>query len=154
MWTGDQQQRLLLEHRILQQEGFSQFSVYRHEATDSYSASGTTSSNSGRRYTLYIPIPAGFPFQRPPMYLTDPLPLYAADGRRVSSFEVSHEMHTLTPLANGAVQLCHWRDNRWHSNILLQKVFLKGIIWIEAYEQHLATGLPLANFVRTMAETI
>jgi hypothetical protein len=31
-------------------------------------------------------------------------------------------------------------------------VFLKGMIWIEAYEQHLATGRPLAEFVLTMAE--
>jgi hypothetical protein len=154
MWTTEQRQRLLLEHRILQQEGFSQFSVYINEAADTYSASGTTSSNSGRSYRLYIPIPTGFPVQRPPMYLTEPCPVYAADGRRVSSLGVSHEMHTLTPASNGTVQICHWRDNRWHSNILLQKVFLKGIIWIEAYEQHLATGRPLSEFVRTMAETI
>jgi len=50
-------------------------------------------------------------------------------------------------------QICHWRDARWHSGIVLQKVFLKGLLWIEAYEQHLATGLSLADFVRTMAET-
>jgi hypothetical protein len=61
-------------------------------------------------------------------------------------------MHTLAPSGNGMVQICHWRDARWHSNILLFKVFLKGLIWIEAYEQHLATGRPLADFVRTMAE--
>jgi hypothetical protein len=154
MWTVQQRERLILEHRILQQEGFSQFSVYRHDATDTYSASGTTSSNSGRRYSLYIPIPSGFPVQRPSMYLTEPFPLYMADGTRVSSLGVSHQMHTLAPPSNGTVQICHWRDNRWHSNILLQKVFLKGLIWIEAYEQHLATGRPLADFVRTMAETL
>ena len=62
-------------------------------------------------------------------------------------------MHTLTPSTNGMVQICHWRDNRWHSGIVLQKVFLKGLIWIEAYEQHIATGRDLADFVRTMAET-
>jgi hypothetical protein len=50
------------------------------------------------------------------------------------------------------VQICHWRDGRWHSGILLLKVFLKGLLWIEAYEQHLATGRNLSEFVGTMAE--
>jgi hypothetical protein len=84
------------------------------------------------------------------MYLTEPFPLLMADGRMVSSLGVSHSMHTLTPSPNGFVQICHWRDERWHSGILLQKVFLKGLLWIEAYEQHLATGRPLADFVLTM----
>jgi hypothetical protein len=51
------------------------------------------------------------------------------------------------------VQICHWRDARWHSGILLYKVFLKGLLWIEAYEQHLATGRNLSEFVGTMTET-
>jgi hypothetical protein len=152
MWSTEQRQRLALEHQILQQEGFTQFTVYHFASTDTYEASGTTSSNSGRRYSLSVPIPTGFPYERPPMYLTEPFPLYMADGNRVSSLGVSHQMHTLTPSQSGFVQLCHWRDARWHSNILLQKVFLKGLIWIEAYEQHLATGRSLADFVSTMAE--
>jgi hypothetical protein len=88
------------------------------------------------------------------MYITDPLPLLMADGTPVSRLGVSHQMHTLEPSSNGMVQICHWRDARWHSSILLQKVFLKGLIWIEAYEQHIATGRPLAEFIRTMAETL
>jgi hypothetical protein len=152
MWTADQRQRIGLEHAILHQEGFTQFSVYHDKTADTYSASGMTSSNSGRQYGLFISIPSGFPYQRPPMYITEPFPLLMADGSLISALGVSHQMHTLTPSSNGMVQICHWRDARWHSNILLQKVFLKGLIWIEAYEQHLATRRPLAEFVRTMAE--
>jgi hypothetical protein len=141
-----------MEHHILQREGFSQFSVYHNTAYDTYYASGVATSNSGRRYSLYSPIPSGFPTQRPPLYVTDPHPLLTADGTSISRLGVSHAMHTLTPHENGWVQICHWRDSRWHSGILLQKVFLKAHIWIEAYEQHLATGRTLADFVRTMAE--
>lgn len=65
-----------------------------------------------------------------------------------------HKRDTLTPHAAGWPQICHWRDERWHSNILLQKIFLKAHIWLEAYEQHLATGRSLADFVPTMAETV
>jgi hypothetical protein len=152
MWTDDQRRRLLLEHKVLQQEGYTQFAVYWYRLTDAYEASGVTSSSSGRQYGLAIPIPSGFPQQRPPMYLTAPFPLYMADGNPVSSLGVSHSMHTLTPSPSGQVQICHWRDDRWYSGILLHKVFLKGLLWIEAYEQHLATGRPIAEFVLTMKE--
>ena len=150
MWTTDQRNRLAIEHQILQREGFSQFSVYHDRTCDAYYASGVATSSSGRRYSLHSPIPVGFPTQRPPLYVTDPHPLLMADGTPISRLGVSHSMHTLTPRDNGTVQICHWRDSRWHSAIVLQKVFLKALIWIEAYEQHLATGRPLADFVRTM----
>jgi hypothetical protein len=153
MWTIEQRRRIALEHEILQREGFTQFSVYHQPSDDSYYASGYANSNAGYQYGLWIPIPAGYPQQRPPMYITEPHPLLMRDQTQVSTLGVSHKMHTLTPLANGIVQICHWRDNRWHSGIVLQKVFLKGLIWIEAYEQHIATGRDLADFVRTMAET-
>lgn len=153
MWTAEQRQRLALEDQILQREGFTQFRVYQRQSDDSYYASGYATSNAGYRYRLWIPIPAGYPQQRPPMYVAEPHPLLMRDQKSLSSLGVSHKMHTLAPSDNGMVQICHWRDNRWHSGILLQKVFLKGLIWIEAYEQHIATGCDLADFVRTMAET-
>jgi hypothetical protein len=152
MWTADQRQRLVLEHEILQREGFDQFSVYINKPTDTYYAAGTATSNAGRKYYLYIPIPSGYPWACPPMYLTDPYPLLMADSRPITALGVSHQMHTLQPSSNGWVQICHWRSARWHSGIVLQKVFLKGLLWIEAYEQHLATGRALAEFVPTMAE--
>jgi hypothetical protein len=154
MWSYDQRQRLYLENEVLHQEGFTQFTVYQYQASDTYEASGTTSSSSGKLYTLAIPIPSGFPQERPPMYLTYPFPLYTAAGNLVSSLGTSHDMHTLRPSSSGQVQICHWRDDRWHSAIMLHKVFLKGLLWIEAYEQHLATGRPLAEFVSTMKERI
>ena len=147
---SDQYQRLVLENRILHQEGFTQFSIYRDDTTGKYYVAGYTNSNSGRSYRLYISIPAGYPQQRPAMYITDPCPLRMRDGSLITALGVSHNMHTLAPSENGMVQICHWREDRWHSNILLHKVILKGLIWIEAYEQHLATGQPLADFVRTM----
>jgi hypothetical protein len=152
MWSDDQRRRLVLENEVLQREGFPQFSVYWYRSTDTYEASGVASSSSGRQYTLAIPIPNGFPQTRPPMYLTQPFPLYTAAGNLVSSLGISHDMHTLTPSSSGQVQICHWRDDRWYSGIMLHKVFLKGLLWIEAYEQHLATGRPLAEFVLTMKE--
>lgn len=59
MWTSTQITRMGLEHQLLQVHGFTQFSVYHHATTNTYSASGTTSSNAGYKYSLCIPIPAG-----------------------------------------------------------------------------------------------
>jgi hypothetical protein len=153
MWTSSQFARLALEHQLLQNYGFTQFSVYHHAATNTYSAGGTMSSNAGYPYHLFITIPAGFPTQRPPMYITEPCPLLMADRVPVNTLGISHRMHTLAPHDCGWVQICHWRDSRWHAGIYLHQVLLKGLIWIEAYEQHIATGRDLAEFVRTMAET-
>lgn len=152
MWTFEQRKRLELEHAILQSEGLTQFSVYLDRSADTYTASGRTFSNSGRQYQLWISIPSGYPISRPPMYLINPLPVLMADGTRLSSLGLSHNMHTLAPLNNGMIQICHWREDRWHADILLYRVFIKGLIWIEAYEQHLLTGRPIAEFVHTMPE--
>jgi len=56
--------------------------------------------------------------------------------KTVNSIGVSHAMHTLGNGPNGKWQICHWRDDRWHSGITLNKVMLKAILWLEAYEQH------------------
>jgi len=45
MWTLDQRQRMVVEHQVLQREGFDQFSVYHNRSTDSYYASGTATAN-------------------------------------------------------------------------------------------------------------
>jgi hypothetical protein len=152
MWILEQRQRFYLEHHDLQNEGFAQFGVYYDASSDAYWATGIASASSGREYRLHLPMPAGYPNARPPMYVTEPSPLKVYDGRLLSSLGTSHQMHTLEPHSKGWPQICHWRDSRWHARILLQKVFLKGLIWIEAYEQHLTTGRPIADFVATMAE--
>ncbi|UGX99545.1 hypothetical protein G6321_00054875 (plasmid) [Bradyrhizobium barranii subsp. barranii] len=151
-WTLAQRQRVALEHQILQNEGFTQFGVYHHASDDTYSAGGTATTSSGRNYRLYCPIPAGYPTERPSLYITDPQPLLNYHGAAISGLGVSHAMHTLEPHAVGWVQICHWRSARWHAGIVLQKVFLKALLWFEAYEQHLATGRDLADFFRTMQE--
>lgn len=151
-WTMQQRQRLALEHQVLINEGFSQFGVYHYAQYDTYNAAGTATTNSGRNYHLFCTIPSGYPTQRPPLYITEPNPLLDYHRLPISRLNVSHAMHTMEPHAAGWVQICHWRADRWHAGIVLQKVFLKGLLWLEAYEQHLATGRDLAEFVRTMQE--
>lgn len=152
MWTMAQRERLLLEHRLLHHLGLAQFSLYHDRLGDRYEVLGTTVSNAGNPYELWMPIPRGYPDVRPPLYVLRPNPLRAASGGTVNALGLSHLMHTLTPGPGNEVQICHWRDTRWHAGITLHKVLLKGLLWLEAYEQHLATGKPINSFVTTMKE--
>ena len=47
MWTTEQHQRLALEHRLLQQEGFGQFSIYWDQNDATYHGEGVATTNSG-----------------------------------------------------------------------------------------------------------
>lgn len=152
MWTAAQRDRLALEHRILQQVGLTQFSVYHDTFRDGYYVLGTATTSAGNAYELWIPIPAGYPDRRPPLYVSRPRVLRSATGGTVNALGLSHQMHTLGSGPDGIVEICHWRDSRWHAAITIDKVLLKGLLWLEAYEQHLATGRSIDSFVRTMGE--
>lgn len=144
-------ERIILENQVLQRDGFSQFQVYRKQYGETFYLWGVHNTNSGKAYTIWSPIPAGYSFQRPPVYVREPNPLPAYRyGETINSYGVSHKMHTLSIGPNGEVQICHWRDEKWHSGITLNKVMLKVVLWLEAYEQHLSSGEPIDNFVRTM----
>jgi hypothetical protein len=143
---------MALEHQVLQRAGLSQFSVYHERDYDRYYAFGTTRTNAGAPYDLWLPLPSGYPDQRPPLYVAKPNPLPNAMNGTINAAGLSHNMHTLEPGPQGVVQICHWRSDRWHAGITLDKVFLKGLLWLEAYEQHLLTGAPINSFVRTMRE--
>jgi hypothetical protein len=145
-------ERLRYENQVLVNSGLAQFQIHRYKEVDAYYLWGEQVSNSGARYSIYSPIPNGFPDARPPVYIYKPNPLPAfLPGTTINSYGRSHSMHTLEKGSNGEVQICHWRDDRWHSGITFNKVMIKVLIWLEAYEQHRSSGEPIDNFVRTMA---
>jgi hypothetical protein len=144
-------ERLVLENQILQNDGLSQFQVYKSNNGYSFFLWGIHKTSSANPYELWSPIPNGYPSCRPPVYILKPNPLYGYSYlKTINSYGVSHNMHTLSNGPNGEVQICHWRDERWHSGITLNKVMIKVLLWLEAYEQHLSSGDPITNFVRTM----
>ena len=147
------EERISIENSILNIDGFSQFQIYRYTDGNSYFLWGDHKTNSGKTYTLWSPLPSNYPNARPPIYVYKPNPLIGYDWTKtINSYGISHCMHTLNNGPNGEVQICHWRDALWHSAITLNKVMLKVVIWLEAYEQHLSSGKSIAEFVRTMQE--
>jgi len=144
-------ERLTLENQILRRDGMEQFQVYRSPSGDYY-AWGEHRTNAGNPYTLWAPLPTGFPQERPPLYIYAPNPLRGyAYYKTINSYGLSHAMHTLSNGPNNEVQICHWRSERWHSGITLNKVMLKAMVWLEAYEQHLTSGKDIDEFVKTMS---
>jgi len=146
------EERLVLENQILQKDGLSQFQVYRSQYGESFFLSGIHRTSGGNSYTIWSPIPVLYPSRRPPVYVLEPNPLWGfRNEKKINSYgTVSHYMHTLENGQNGEVQICHWRDDRWHSGITLNKVMIKVVLWLEAYEQHLSSGDPISAFLGTM----
>ncbi len=147
------EERIRLENAILVQDGFAQFRVYWYQQTGAYFLFGEHKTNSQRLYKLYSQIPSAYPYEHPKIYVSDPNPLWGyMNSRTINSYGVSHQMHTMGNGPNNEVQICHWRSDRWHSGITLNRVVIKVILWLEAYEQHLSTGQPISDFVRSMAQ--
>ena len=144
-------ERLTYENQVLQHDGMPQFRIYKDQASGYY-LSGDHRTSANHLYTLWSPIPSGFPNSRPHLYILTPNPLLGFGGTKtINSYGLSHRMHTLSSGSNGEVQICHWRDERWHSGITFNKVMIKAMLWLEAYEQHLWTGRDINEFVRTMS---
>ena len=144
-WTPQQQKRLGLEKNVL--ERYFRGKVRWIEQTSCGRAkvevAMTTSGN--RNYTLRIPIPSDFPNSCPAMLVTKPSsPLRNIDGGVLGYSD--HSWGT----KDGSTQICHFRTDLWTAQNTLYQVFMKGLIWLEAYDAHLATGKRISNFLREM----
>jgi len=145
------QERLVIENQILKKDGLSQFQVYYYSQGDFYYLQGDHRTNIGNIYTILGKFPCSYPNGYPRIYVHRPNPLWGYGRiRTINSYGVSHDMHTFSNGPEGKVQICHWRDEKWHSGITLNKVMLKVVLWLEAYEQHLSTGKPIREFVGTI----
>jgi hypothetical protein len=58
-------------------------------------------------------------------------------------------MHTIGRVGE-CTKICHYRPSLWTPENTLYLVAMKGRIWLEGYEAHLRTGLPLDKFLRHM----
>lgn len=122
----DLRQRLILEQQILQRDGLTQFGIYFDAARSQYYVWGECHTNVGKAYALWSPIPVRYPYDCPPLYVLRPNPLWGYESGSINSYGLSHQMHTLSNGPNGEVQICHWRSDRWHSGVTLNKVLIKG----------------------------
>lgn len=105
-----------------------------------------TSSND-KQYTLRVYLPSDFPNSCPKMVVKKSSKLRAYNGWLLEEYPGdNHIGYTI----DGYTGICHFRPNLWRDDNTLYQVFMKGLIWIEAYEAHLRTGLPLSQYLGEM----
>jgi len=105
-----------------------------------------TCSND-KQYTLRVYLPADFPNSVPEMIVKTPSMsrLMRRDGNELGG-TVDHTYG----IKDGCTQICHFIPQLWRSDNTLYQVFMKGLIWLEAYEAHLRTGSTLSRYLTEM----
>lgn len=144
------QRRLVVEDQILRSY-FPNFRVQFPAVGVSGGAYGYFLSNSGKKYTLWIPL-ENFPQAPPSCYVLEPT-LLTYWGTLFTDYQVSARMHTLSPARIGdklCVKICHYHDVVWTPEVTLYKVVMKARIWIEAYEKHVANGVEIDTLLGHM----
>jgi hypothetical protein len=104
-------------------------------------------TNSGRTYRLKIVL-GDFPYEKPDVFIIYPTDLKDYDGRLLTDYGTSISMHLLNPDEHGNIQICHYSNDDWHSNVTIYKVALKCLVWLNALDGHLRTGQPMDYFLK------
>lgn len=104
-----------------------------------------TPSKGFQSHLIQIDLPTGFPDQSPNLYVLSPLILWKHGGGTINSIGSSSNFHTLSNGPGGCVQICH--DANWDASKTCFGVLCKGILWIEAYAEHVMTGETIFNIL-------
>lgn len=128
-------QRWAAENQVLAQNA-SNFGA--HESGGTTRVEGWHGTGSGNRYKLQIPDLSVFPVNAPALCIVSPCTLPKYGGGTVNNVGSSHRFHTHSNSPDGCVQICHYRS--WDATKTVWSVLFTGILWLTAYEVHLATG--------------
>ena len=137
-WSKVQRSRILEERDILNAY-FPSRVTWRDGATN---VEIRMTTNSDNEYCLRVYLPDDFPNSVPDMVITEsPQPM--------PDWQSGSQTHT-RKRRDGFLRICHYRRARWDCDNYLYHVFLKGRLWLEAYEAHLRTSEPVDQFLRQM----
>lgn len=145
-WSSDQRQRLTAESRILRKY-FPSVRWINPDDPDSVRVEIELRTNSGERYLFWVVVPFDYPSSQPHLLVADPFPL---DSHGWDLLATNGAMHTLCPLNDyrDYVRICHYRG--WDPNKTIYLAVAKGRLWLEAYEQHLDTHMPIDRYLKHM----
>ncbi|XP_020908535.1 uncharacterized protein LOC110246525 [Exaiptasia diaphana] len=104
------------------------------------------STNSDNHYTLRIYLPSDYPNSCPELTVASPKELKRKDGTPMNGF-ASDADHTYGT-KDGLIKICHFHQGKWTNEYTLYQVFMKGLLWLEAYESHRQTGKPISTYLR------
>ena len=145
-WSSSQQRRLGLEKNVLEQYFGSRVSWI--DPTGNTKAELRVTCTNDKRYVLRVYLPSDYPNSCPEMIVSSPSScLRRRDGSTMSG--TSGTDHILGT-KDGCTKICHFNTSLWNTKYTLYQIFMKGMIWLEAYEAHLRTGKPLCNYLQEM----
>lgn len=136
-------ERLKRECIILQQKKvpFKIFDIYSYNPYVLMAAITNRGRKYGKKpYTLRMDL-EGYLLSPPDVCITKML--YTKGGKPLDTAQ--HGMHCLGTKYGGTL-ICHYGSS-WVPDVTLFKVFLKCRLWLEAYEEHLETGMKLDYYL-------
>lgn len=145
-WSESQQRRLGFEKGLLE-EYFRNRVTWIDPGHQTKVELRATCSND-KQYTLLVYIPEDYPNSCPNMVVK--APMLRSYDRSLYLHQYRGDNHTGYNIG-GYSGICHFRPNLWRANNTLYQVFMKGLIWLEAYEAHLRTGQPLSKYLSEMS---
>jgi hypothetical protein len=146
MVSRDFNSRIELERQIISRN-LPQFRLYAF-GTDRYFSGWQKTTVNHHPYKLKLNISPYYPDEKPQLYVSSPVTLYKYNSlKTINSLGVTHDFHTLSTGLDGCVQICHGGSGSWSASKTCVGVFMKGILWLEAYETHLITGKSIATIL-------
>ena len=143
-WTQAQRQRLAVEKAVLEKYFPGRVKWIDPTGDTKVEVGFNTNNGNGYRLRIYLHKDSNsdFPNSMPDMVVADsskPMPDW---GKRSIT-------HTLGR-RDDFLQICHYHPSRWTDRSSLYEVFMKGRVWLEAYEGHLRTGENMNYFLGEM----
>ena len=138
-WSEAQRKRLAAEKAVL--DHYFPGCVKWIDPTGDTKVEVKLKTNNDNQYTLRIYI-GDFPNSVPVMVVV-------SSPKPMPDWNVSVTNHTLGE-RDGYLKICHYHDSQWTDRSSLYEVFMKGRVWLEAYEGHLRTKKSMSYFLREM----
>ncbi|CAB3993035.1 Hypothetical predicted protein [Paramuricea clavata] len=141
-WIPTQQYRLAVEKEIL-----DRFFPGKVQWIDPTVAGRTRieiemTSNSNQVYRLRAYVPPDYPNSLPDLVV-------AGSPKPMPNWGSHHATHTIG-IRDGCLKICHYYAPRWNPEHTFYEIFVKGRVWLEAYEGHLQTGKNLDFYLGHM----
>ena len=134
-------ERYLAENRVLASKIPSSAYRFLGIGTSSPYLRIAARTNNGHFYTLHFDL-KDFPNSSPKVFVTKMLKNSSGDDMSGAS----GSMHTL-PSENGWTRICHYGQSAWTPYVSLFKVYVICCLWLNMYEQHLLTGMPIEFYL-------
>ena len=82
-----------------------------------------------------------YPEKMPDLYVLEELKM--RDGKKMG---LSSAMHCLGT-ANGRTRICYGNTSHWRPDTHLYDLYIKGKLWLEAYDYYMKTGTPIRDIL-------